>query len=120
MDYAVLSGAVAAKAVKTAREKNNFSAETLSCYDKFIEESIVMKDFKTFKNAPYFLESSRIYDFYPDIVCDMLESVLYFENSPKKRFSRTAIEEISRRYPLFEIYKMLYLLKDATGAMRAL
>jgi len=120
MDYAIVSGVMAARAVRRAREKGDFSADSLSCYKEYLEGSVALKDFRTFEHTPAFLENNRVYEYYPGLACDIMESVLSFDTGPKKRFSRTAIERISKDYPLLEIYKMLYLLKDASGALRAL
>jgi len=121
MDYAIISGQLAANAVKYAREKKDFSAQTLSYYQALLDESVVMRDFMTFKNAPSFLESDRIYDYYPNLVCNLLESVLYFDGGPKMRFTETALAEFKKDYPsLLDLFKLLGVLKDAYGGLKAL
>lgn len=57
MEYAMASGALAARTILKAREAGSFSAEHLALYRRLLEESFVLKDFENFKHAPKFLKT---------------------------------------------------------------
>ncbi|NLB17186.1 MAG: FAD-dependent oxidoreductase [Syntrophomonadaceae bacterium] len=73
MEFAIASGVMAARAIIEARTKNDFSASTLSCYQQLLEDSFVMKDFRTFQHAPQILDNPRFYGHYPKFVGELLE-----------------------------------------------
>ena len=97
MEFAVASGVLAARAVKQAREKRDFSAAGLSVYRKMLEESFVLKDFKTFKDAPAFLDNPRLFDHYPQLLGDVLQDLFTVGSGPKRKLSATVRQRIGWR-----------------------
>lgn len=95
MEFAIASGVMAAQAVKQARERNDFSAASLACYQQLLEQSFVMQDFKTFRNAPHFLDNSRLFGFYPQFVGEMLEDLFTIGEGPKAKLSDTVRKHLS-------------------------
>ncbi len=49
MNFAIASGYAAAEAIKTARQKGDFTIKGLACYKDLLEKSFVLKDLKTFR-----------------------------------------------------------------------
>lgn len=112
MEFAIASGVLASKAIKIARERNDFSGQSLSIYESLLKESFVLKDLNTFKNAPRFLDNPRIFTLYPQTACDVIEKLMLIEDKPKKKMSSTVFREIRSKLGLLSI------LKDALRAFR--
>ncbi len=94
MEYAVASGIFAGMTVKQAREKRDYSAAALSSYQKILEESFVLKDFKTFEHAPAFLDNPRLFNHYPQLVGNVFHKLFVVGQGPKKKLSATVRENI--------------------------
>ncbi len=94
MEFAMASGVLAARAFLQAREKKDFSASSLSLYQKFLEESFVWQDLKTFEQAPHFLDNPRLFDHYPRIVGEVLQGLFYIGDDPKQRLFSTVKERV--------------------------
>jgi electron transfer flavoprotein-quinone oxidoreductase len=94
MEFAIASGILAAQAVKQAREKKDFSATSLSVYQNLLEESFVLKDLKTFQHAPVCLDNPRLFQHYPRMAGDLLQSLFTIGVEPKPRFFTTIREKV--------------------------
>ena len=95
MEFAIASGVLAAQAVKQAREKKDFSAKSLSVYQTLLENSFMLKDLKTFQHAPAFLDNPRMFQHYPQITGDLLQSLFTIGSEPKQKFSKTLREKLN-------------------------
>jgi electron transfer flavoprotein-quinone oxidoreductase len=84
MDFAVASGAAAAEVGAKAKEKGDYSAVTLSQYERMLRDSFVLRDLKTYRNAPRFLSNPRLYSTYPDLACALMEKLFAVDGSPRK------------------------------------
>ncbi|MGS0765557.1 FAD-dependent oxidoreductase [Syntrophomonas curvata] len=89
MEYALASGYYAAQAVLQAREKEDYTASSLSVYEKLLNDSFVMKDFAAFKEAPAVLDSPRFFKHYPELVGNMMRDVYGVPAGPKDRLYPT-------------------------------
>ena len=94
MEFAMASGVLSAQTVMQARQNNDFSAASLSIYQKLLEESFVWQDFKTFEHAPQFLDNPRLFDHYPLLAGEIFQNLLWIGEDPKKKFSATVKEKI--------------------------
>jgi electron transfer flavoprotein-quinone oxidoreductase len=90
MEFAIASGVMAARAVKMAKEKNDFSAQSLSAYQRLLEDSFVLKDLRTFRHAPHVLENPRLFTMYPQLACEVFEKMMYIGEQPKAGLFGTA------------------------------
>jgi electron transfer flavoprotein-quinone oxidoreductase len=113
-NFAIASGMAAAEAVKTAKKINDFSKQSLSYYQTLLEDSFVIKDLRTFKRAPRFLENSRLYTTYPDLACSIVERIYAGDSKPRKKLWQIAREEMKGRISLRQ------LITDLIEAGRAL
>jgi electron transfer flavoprotein-quinone oxidoreductase len=95
MEFAIASGVLAAQAVKQARERKDFSAMGLSVYQRMLEDSFILKDLKTFQHAPAFMNNPRLFQHYPQIAGDLLQSLFAIGPDPKQKFSTTIREKVS-------------------------
>jgi electron transfer flavoprotein-quinone oxidoreductase len=93
MEFAVASGVMAAEAIKKARERNDYSASSLAHYEELLKGSFVFKDLDTFRNVLNVLENPRLFDFYPQAVCDIFEKLMWIDENPKSKISSTIIGE---------------------------
>jgi electron transfer flavoprotein-quinone oxidoreductase len=84
-NFAVTSGVAAAETITRAKQKGDFSANSLAYYRELLEQSFVLKDLKTFSKAPHFLENSRIYTTYPELACSLAEKIFTSDGKPRKR-----------------------------------
>ena len=94
MEYALASGAMAAQAIKRAKEKGDFSASTLAYYEELLEDSFVLKDMHTFRHALDILENPRLASLYPQVFCDLLEKLMWIDHGPKEGLFRTVFGEV--------------------------
>ena len=101
MEYAMASGAMAAQAIKRAKEKDDFSASTLAHYEELMKDSFVLKEMHTFRNTLNALENPRFTNLYPQFACDLFEKLMWIDDEPKAGLFSTALGEAKRRLPKF-------------------
>ncbi len=94
MEYALASGAMAAQAIRRAKEKDDFSASTLAYYEELLKDSFVLKDMRTFRHALEVLENPRLVNLYPQVFCDLLEKLMWIDDGPKQGLFRTVFGEV--------------------------
>lgn len=103
MEYAMASGYYAAQTVIAAKEANDFSASKLSLYEKLLNDSFVIKDFKNFKEAPHVLDNPRFFNHYPELVGNIMKDIYEIPAGSKERIYPTV-----KKYMKFgEIWAML-------------
>jgi len=108
MDFAIASGALAAKAVVIANKQKDFSAATLSIYQDLLKGSFIWKDFTTFRHAPKILANPRLFKEYPRLACETMEKLMAVGENPKPKLSTTVFKQLKNR-------RTLSLLKDMFG-----
>jgi electron transfer flavoprotein-quinone oxidoreductase len=85
-NFAMASGEAAAKAVLAAKEKGDFSARGLSCYQKLLSESFVMKDLKRYRKLNRFAEANpEFFDGYFGAMTQMAVDYFTVNELPKRR-----------------------------------
>jgi electron transfer flavoprotein-quinone oxidoreductase len=107
MEYALASGYYAAQAVLQAREQQDFTANSLAVYEKLLNDSFVMQDFKAFKEAPTVLDSPRFFQYYPELLGNMMRDVYEVPAGPKDRL-----------YPTIKKYLTFKEIWSMAGDMR--
>ncbi|MCS7280313.1 MAG: FAD-dependent oxidoreductase [Desulfobacterota bacterium] len=83
MDFAIVSGILAAETIKEAYDKGDFSESVLKGYADKLKESFVLKDLNTFRHMPDFLDNDDIFAHYPEKFPAILEKLTYFGCGPK-------------------------------------
>lgn len=114
MNFAIASGYAAAEAIKTARQKGDFTRKGLACYKGLLEKSFVLKDLKTFRHAPGFQANPRIYELYPSLVCGVSRRLFQATGQPKKKILSLLRAEMKGKISPWR------LIKDIIIAGRAL
>jgi electron transfer flavoprotein-quinone oxidoreductase len=112
MEFAVASGVMAAEAVKKAREEKDYSASCLAHYEELVKESFVFEDLCTFRDVLKVLDNPRLFDFYPEAVCDIFEKLMWIDENPKPKISSTIIREGASKFLNWST------LRDGLGILR--
>jgi electron transfer flavoprotein-quinone oxidoreductase len=104
---------MAADTIIVAKEKGDFTAKTLSMYEKLLKESFVLHDLKANKEMPEFLDNDDLYTFYPERFPDFLEEIIWFGEGPKKKIGKTFWNEIKSSGMLgFRRLRDIYRIKN--------
>jgi len=97
IDYAMASGQAAAKAVVSAKERGDFSEQSLSSYRRELEDTFVLKDMKRFQGLPELLSNPRIFSTYPAILCGLGRESFSADGEERGRAIDMAREVIRRQ-----------------------
>jgi electron transfer flavoprotein-quinone oxidoreductase len=113
MDYAIGSGELAAQTVIEAKARGDFSNAALSAYKGKLENSFVLKDIQTHKNAPYFIEhASRMFTEYPALVENIFVD-MFTVSGPSRLMLKKAFPHVRKA-------GLLNLVKDGLNGVRAI
>ncbi|MFH1259136.1 MAG: FAD-dependent oxidoreductase [Elusimicrobiota bacterium] len=108
-NLALTSGRLAAETVIKAKEKNDFSAQSLSFYQKLLEDSFVMKDLKKYKNAPGFFDSHPyLFSLYPEIADFALKEMVTVDGVSKKEKQKKIWKKVRKKRGIFQIIQDLF------------
>lgn len=102
-NFAVASGVAAAETIVKAKQKGDFSANSLAYYGELLAQSFVLKDLKTFSKAPHFLENQRIYSAYPQLACNLAEKIFTSDGRPRKRAWQLLRETMKGKISLWQM-----------------
>jgi electron transfer flavoprotein-quinone oxidoreductase len=105
MEYAMVSGVLAGRTLKMAKEKNDFSASSLAYYEKLLNESFIMKEMNNFKNTLSILENERLFSKYPQAISNLFEMVMRVDENPKESIYKTISQELKRDFFNFQTFK---------------
>jgi electron transfer flavoprotein-quinone oxidoreductase len=98
MEYAMVSGVLAGRTIKMAKEKNDFSASSLAHYEKLLNESFITKEMNNFKKTLLVLENERLFSKYPQAISNLFEVVMRVDENPKERLYKTISQELKRDF----------------------
>jgi len=98
MEFAVASGVMAAEAIKKARETSDYSAASLAQYQESLSDTFVLKDLQTFRSVLDVMENPRLFNFYPQAVCDIFTKLMWIDENPKPKISSTVIREVLGKF----------------------
>jgi electron transfer flavoprotein-quinone oxidoreductase len=110
MDFALVSGAMAAQAILEARAEGDFSARSLSRYEEALRNSFVLRDQRTFDPLVDFLENPRLYDFYPEVIANLLQRLFWIGEGEKPRLWKTVMGSL-REVPLVALLQDLWQVR---------
>ncbi len=98
MEYAIVSGILAAKTIKEAKKRNDFSKASLSEYEKLLNESFIMKEMHAFKNVPVVLNNKRLFKKYPQAISDIFEDLMWVDEKPKQGIYKTKMRRLKKEF----------------------
>ncbi|MTJ81372.1 MAG: FAD-dependent oxidoreductase [Telmatospirillum sp.] len=83
MDFAIASGQMAAETLIEAKNNGgDYSKGVLDGYWRRMEDSFVLKDMKTYKNAPEFIERPGTYNVYPELMDGIFSDLFTITGEP--------------------------------------
>jgi len=114
-NLAMTSGTLAGNTVIEAKNKGDFSTQTLASYRQKLERSFVMKDLKKYKDAPKFFSANQhFFTLYPEVANELA----YMWHVVNDETKETHLKEM--KATLFKRRSKLNLLKDAYHIWRTL
>jgi electron transfer flavoprotein-quinone oxidoreductase len=105
MEYAMASGVLAGRTIKMAKERNDFSASTLSHYEKLLSESFIIKEMNNFKNTLSILENERLFSKYPQAISGFFEKVMQVDEKPKEGLYKSISQGLRKDFFNFQTFK---------------
>lgn len=84
VDFAMESGRLAAEAITKAHNLGKYDEEALSVYGKLLEESFVLRELRTFRNAHKVLIEPRLYSDYVRMINNLLRRYFEVDGMPRK------------------------------------
>ncbi len=112
-NFAVVSGIAAAETIMRAKKMGDFSRKTLSYYPELLKQSFILKDLKTFKKAPLFLEKPRIYSLYPELACELAEKIFTNDGKPRQKIWRRFQQSKRGKVSYWKIIRDLIQMKNS-------
>ena len=103
INLAMTSGALAAETAIKAIEATDYSARMLASYKDRLKDSFVLKDMKTFGKAVGMMRVGRLYQTYPEIICNILEKVYRVEGIPKSKIMKLGRREVLDKVKLADL-----------------
>jgi electron transfer flavoprotein-quinone oxidoreductase len=91
-------------------DANDFSARMLSRYQNKLDNSFVIKDMKTFKNAAGMMHMDRLYQTYPQLLAGIMEKIYRTGGAPRSKLFRLvrkkALKEAGLKNLIADGYKI--------------
>ncbi len=115
-NLAIESGKLAAKTYLEAKEKNDFSAKSLSAYQVKMENSFVLKDLKMYRNLPHLLEEKRyLLTKYPQLIIDSMYSIYNVDGVSKPDKIKNIKEKVKKEFGYWNLAKDMFTLWRKLG-----
>ncbi len=92
MNYALRSGIEAAETALAARTAHDASAGQLAEYDRRLESSGILADFRDFESLDRVKWNPRLYTAYPDTLVALFHALLTEEGGPKRHIRQILLE----------------------------
>jgi electron transfer flavoprotein-quinone oxidoreductase len=103
INLAMTSGVLAAETAIKALEAGDYSARMLSLYKKKLDDSFVIKDMKTFKNAAGMMRLERLFRTYPQVLAAVMEKLYRVDGVPRSKLLRLARKEALKEVGLTDL-----------------
>lgn len=114
MDFAVGAGQIAGQAAIKALDAGDTSKAGLSQYKTMLDNSFVMREMKTYQDAPQFLEDCpRMFRGYPEMIRDIMNPLFVVDGEPRQHVMKIAMPAVKKA-------GIMKLAKDALKGVKAL
>ena len=114
MDFAIAAGQQAGRSAAQALDAGDTSAAGLAGYRQALEQSFVLKDLKTLRRFPHFMDSTpRVFRAYPELARDAMRSLFLVDGTPVEPVRKSML-------PIVKHVGYLNLAKDLSKGVRAL
>jgi electron transfer flavoprotein-quinone oxidoreductase len=108
VNLSIMSGIAAAETVKQASQKKNFSQKSLAVYPQLLRKYGVLADMEKFRRVPEFFKNPRLYQVYPELVCQIGKSLFTVDPKPKKGVGEMVSDAMKGRVSKLKILKDMY------------
>jgi len=115
MDFAAGSALAAAKTIDNALKNKDFSQSAMNMYRMELDSHWVGQDMKTYKNAPAFFETSRLYGDYGQLLADIFYRIFHHDLTPRKRLTSVVLGAFKA-----SSLKVTNLIRDAFFGLKSL
>jgi electron transfer flavoprotein-quinone oxidoreductase len=113
-NLAITSGKLAGETVIAAKERGDFSEESLAEYQRKLENSFVLKDLRDLRNAPGFFRTHReFFGVYPRMLNQAAKDFLTVDELSKKERRKEIFRMLLRHRPFWRVGR------DMIDAVRA-
>jgi len=112
MDLAITSAELAAQAVITAKNNNDFTKQGLATYLTSLKESTAFKDMQRYKNRPATLSNPRLFNQYPQIAANIMHDIFTQDGQPNQSLFKTLMKQSKQ-------VGIMNLAKDLIQGIRA-
>ncbi|MGM0547146.1 MAG: FAD-dependent oxidoreductase [Bacteroidota bacterium] len=106
MDYAMRSGILGAETIVKAKDRGDFTSNTLKEYKQALENSYVMKDINSFQDAVHMLHNPTMYQDVPNLICDFGRKFFTIDNEPTKKSRELMSESIKEHSSYWDLIKI--------------
>ena len=106
MDYAMRSGILGAETIVKAKERGDYTSNTLKEYRQALENSYVMKDINSFQDAVHMLHNPTMYQDVPNLICDFGRKFFTIDNEPTKKSRELMSESIKKHSSYWDLIKI--------------
>lgn len=113
MDFAIESGRLAALAILRAKEKEDFSKESLGVYQDLVNDSFIMKDLMTFKAFPTILSRREIFSDLPEIINDVAGRAFTVNGGDSKGFIMGTVNDLATRISATQLSDFISTVMEA-------
>ena len=113
MDFAIESGRLAALAILRAKEKEDFSKESLAVYQELVNDSFIMKDLMTFKAFPTILSRREIFSDLPEIINDVAGRAFTVNGGDSKGFIMGTVNDLATRISATQLSDFISTVMEA-------
>ena len=114
MDLAIAAGMYAGRAGADALDVGDTSAMGLAPYKKALDDSFVMKDMRTMRRFPDFMEHTpRMFGTYPELACGLMRELFLIDGTPRQPVRKVA-------WPLLRKVGLFNILRDARKGVAAI
>jgi len=96
INYAIHSGIAAGETAVKATKDGNFSSNSLSNYERQLKARNVLKDFRSFRTAPHFVNSESVQNLYPLVITSAAEQLFSPLGEPKQKLIPLALKTLRR------------------------
>lgn len=106
-NLAMISGKLAGETAVVALDKNDFSANTLSLYQKKMENSFILKDLKSYKNLMDIIHhrAKSYLGYYPHKIAGFFKMFTTVDSIPKRKKYHEFIKSIFIERSISELFK---------------
>jgi len=106
MDFAMRSGILGAETIIKAKERGDYSSNTMKEYRKALEESYVMKDINNFQDAVHMLHSPQMFKDMPNLICDFGRKFFTIDSEPTQKSRKLFSESVSKHSSYWDLIKL--------------